>query len=106
MGNTHPLGKVVNPSLRSWKTAFQRQMSKEWVNLLNPVQLDAIYQELYSLATYLLALNARRRENKTCVSKAIRVTVRNPCRPFKFFRIMNHTDYNHSGMDWQINSCL
>lgn len=105
MANTHPLGKVVNPSLRLWKTAFEGQMSKEWVNLLNPVQLDAIYQELYSLATYLLALNERRRGNETC-GKAIRVTVRNPCRPFKFVRILNRTDYNHSGMDRQFNSCL
>lgn len=54
-----PLGKAVRPSLHQWEKAFKVQMSKEWVNLLNEVQLDAIYEELCRLAKYVFALNAR-----------------------------------------------
>lgn len=74
--NSEP-AKAVSRSLEAWEKAFEVQLSREWVALLNKEQLEDIYQELYHLARYLFALNALRckREDVVNIPVAIEETV-------------------------------
>lgn len=81
--------RAVERSLEQWKEAFKAQVSQEWVALLDEQQLDDIYQELYRLARYLLALNALRPQRKVVASISVAIeetvsTLMHPSAPSEY----------------------